>query len=64
MIDKNLPDDFWETIDGMTVNERLYHSGLMEEFYQSLKSNKARVREILEFLRVNEYSIGRILEKG
>lgn len=49
-------------LDGMTVNERLYVSGLMNEFDTAiLTNNKARAKEILTWLRVDEKSIQQIL---
>jgi hypothetical protein len=47
---------------GMTVNERLYTSGLMDEFDIALKTNKRRAMEILQDLGVDDLSIGKILE--
>lgn len=49
---------------GMTVNERLYVSGLMEEFDQAVKDrNLEKVRAILEKVELTEASINPILEK-
>lgn len=42
---------------GMTVNERLYASGLMDEFYECLVNDKTRAKQILRWLRVDEPSI-------
>jgi hypothetical protein len=46
---------------GMTVNERLWESGLMKEFDQVKKSNKQRAIEILQQLGVDKLSIHKIL---
>ncbi|MFY0602440.1 MAG: hypothetical protein JXQ93_00715 [Flavobacteriaceae bacterium] len=49
-------------LGGMTVNERLYATGLMDEFNQVKKKNKTRVVQILRILRVDEPSIKKILK--
>lgn len=46
---------------GMTVNERLWESGLMSEFDSVILINKSRAQEILRWLRVDEESILHIL---
>jgi hypothetical protein len=48
-------------IQGMTVNERLYVCGLMDEFDNSLKNDKNKARLILELLKVDVISIEKIL---
>ena len=49
---------------GMTVNERLYASGLMGEFDEAVKQkNSEKVRAILEKVELNEASIKPILER-
>lgn len=49
---------------GMTVNERLYVSGLMDEFDDAVKKkNTEMVRSILEKVELTEESIKPILEK-
>lgn len=48
-------------IQGMTVNERLYVCGLMDEFDNSLKNDKNKARLILELLKVDLLSIEKIL---
>ena len=49
---------------GMTVNERLYVSGLMREFDEAVKQkNSEKVRAILEKVELNEASIKPILER-
>ena len=50
-----------EWLGGMTVNERLYATGLMDTFDNALKNDKALARTILEGLKVDELSITRIL---
>lgn len=49
-------------LGGMTVNERLYASGLMDEFDRTKKKNKIRAAQILRILRVDEPSIKKILK--
>lgn len=49
---------------GMTVNERLYASGLMKEFDEAIKNNDAeKARVILEKVELTEESIKPILEQ-
>lgn len=48
-------------IEGMTGNERLWESGLMVEFDRSKKSDKDKARTILQALKFDELSIGRIV---
>lgn len=49
---------------GMTVNERLYVSGLMDEFDKAVeKKNTEKIRAILEKVELTEESIKPILEK-
>lgn len=49
---------------GMTVNERLYVSGLMDEFDKAVEErNVDRVRIILEQVELTEESIKPILEQ-
>ena len=47
-------------LGGMTVNERLFASGLMDEFDRAKKTDKAKARLILELLHVDKPSIDRI----
>ena len=49
-------------LSGMTVNERLWESGLMDEFDRAKKNDKTRAKEILRWLRVDEPSIGKIVK--
>lgn len=51
-----------EEIGGMTVNERLYVSGLSNLFDEARENNKEHARFILESLIVDELSILKILE--
>jgi hypothetical protein len=46
----------------MTVNEKLYASGLMEEFDEVKATDKRRAKEILRWLRVDEPSIEKIVK--
>lgn len=49
---------------GMTVNERLYVSGLMDEFDEAVeKKDTEKVRAILEKVELTEESIKPILEE-
>jgi hypothetical protein len=49
---------------GMTVNERLYVSGLMDEFDEAVKEKNADwVRSILERVELSDESIEPILEQ-
>lgn len=50
-----------EELGGMTVNERLYVSGLMDEFGKSKKHDKVKAAYILEVLQVDKPSIDKIL---
>jgi len=49
-------------ISGMTVNERLYVTGLMPEFDKCRKSDKEKAKRILELLRVDKPSIDKIVK--
>ncbi len=58
---------FWrirkiEGLGGMTVNERLFASGLLDEFDKVKKNDKSRARQILRWLEVDEPSITKIIE--
>ncbi len=50
-------------LDGMTVNERLWTSGLMDEFDKVKKTNKSKAAQLLRILRVDQPSIDKILNK-
>ena len=47
---------------GMTVNERLFVCGLMDEFYKCKENDKGRAIEILKEIMVDDDSINRILK--
>lgn len=48
---------------GMTVNERLYVSGYMDEYDKAVKEKDiTKIREILQKVELNEKSIKPILE--
>lgn len=51
-----------EGIGGMTVNERLNHSGLMDDFYKFKITNKRFALFILERLKVDLNSIEEIMK--
>jgi hypothetical protein len=48
-------------LGGMTVNERLYHSGLMKELEDAIINDKPRAKQILRWLRVDDESIDSIV---
>ena len=48
-------------IEGMTGNERLYASGLMDEFDKAKRFDKHKARTILQALKFDELSIDRIV---
>ena len=50
-----------EGLEEMTVNERLYVSGLMNEFDKLKKHDKVKAAYILELLKVDKPSIYKIL---
>ncbi len=49
-------------LGGMTVNERLFVSGVMDEFDNALKNDKEKARRILEMLHVDKGSIDKIVK--
>ncbi len=49
-------------LSGMTVNERLWESGLTDEFDRAKEKDKTRAKEILRWLRVDEPSIEKIVK--
>ena len=50
--------------DGMTVNERLYTSGLIDEFDRAVEQQDANeIRKILKIVELSEESITPILKK-
>jgi len=48
-------------IGGMTGNERLFVTGLMDEFDMALKNDKDKARLILELLGFDRTSIDKIV---
>jgi hypothetical protein len=48
-------------LEGMTGNERLFESGLMDLFDQAKKNDKYLARTILQALKFDELSIGKIV---
>jgi len=48
-------------IQSMTVNERLWLTGLMDEFDKAKVRDKAKARKILEWLKVDKPSIDKII---
>jgi hypothetical protein len=52
-----------EGIGGMTVNERLFACGLLNEFDKALINDKYKAKRILELLGVDKISIEKILHK-
>jgi hypothetical protein len=51
-----------EGLEGMTVNERLYTTGLLETFESLNGTNEVFARFILESLRVDNDSVEKILK--
>jgi hypothetical protein len=51
-----------EGLGGMTVNERLYVSGLMNEFDKALIIDREKTEKILELLGVDKPSIEKIVK--
>ena len=49
-------------LGGMTVNERLYVTGLMDTFDMAKRQDKELARFILETIRVDKTSIDKILD--
>lgn len=49
-------------LGGMTVNERLYLTGLMDTFDKAKNKDKELARMILEAIRVDKQSIDKILD--
>jgi hypothetical protein len=52
-----------EGLGGMTVNERLYVCGVMDEYDKALIHDKGKAKRILELLGVDQPSIELILSK-
>ena len=61
-INRALEKSTLDELRGMTVNERLYASGLLDDFDKYKKSNKAFAQFILERLKVDKDSIEKILK--
>jgi hypothetical protein len=59
---KALDKEEMKNIGGMTVNERLFVSGLMGDFDKYKISNKQYAQFILERLKVDRDSIEKILK--
>lgn len=53
-----------EGFGGMTVNERLFACGLINEFDKALLNDKPKAKKILELLGVEQISIEKILYKN
>ncbi|TYP69687.1 hypothetical protein [Aquimarina intermedia] len=53
--------DIVDRLGGMTVNERLYACGLMDEFDKALIGDKTKAKKILELLGVDKPSIEKIV---
>lgn len=51
-----------EGLGGMTVNERLYVCGLMNEFDKAIILDKDKAKKILELLGVDKPSIDKIVK--
>jgi hypothetical protein len=51
-------------LGGMTVNERLYVSGLMDTYDKAIIEDKKLARMILEALKVDSPSIDKILKEN
>ena len=49
-------------LSGMTINERLYATGLMDEFNRTQKKNKIRAAQILRILGVDTPTIKKIIK--
>jgi hypothetical protein len=50
-----------EGLGGMTVNERLFVCGLMDEFDKAMIGDKDKAKKILELLGVDKTSIEKIV---
>ena len=49
-----------EGLGGMTVNERLFATGLVDEFEKAKREDITKAKRILELLQVDQSSIERI----
>jgi len=50
-----------DELGGMTINERLFACGLMDEFDKARVDDKAKAKRILELLGVDKPSIEKIV---
>ena len=50
-----------EVLGGMTINERLYLTGLIDEFDKAKSDDKVKARKISELLKVDTPSMNKIL---
>ncbi|WP_437918725.1 hypothetical protein [Sphingobacterium sp. LRF_L2] len=48
-------------LGGMTVNERLFVCGLMNEFDKALTDDRSKAKKILDFLGLDKPSIDKIV---
>ena len=48
-------------LGGMTVNERLFACGLINEFDKAIKTDKEKAKRILELIQVDKNSIDNII---
>ena len=48
-------------LGGMTVNERLFACGLINEFDKVIKTDKEKAKRILELIQVDKNSIDNII---
>ena len=62
--DSKFEFDKSQPLAGMTVNERLFVTGLLEEFERAKKRDKKKAKKILEALQIDNESIEKILWKG
>lgn len=59
-VDVSLSEKF-QSVSGLTGNERLFITGLVDEFDNAKRDNKSKARKILKALDFDEKSIQRIL---
>ena len=59
-VDIDIKDKYY-SLDGLTGNERLFVTGLIDEFDKAKKSDKSKARLILSALEFDEKSIERIV---
>ena len=51
-----------EVLGGMTVNERLFVCGFIDEFDKAQINDKEKAKKILELLGVDKFSINQIVK--